>query len=86
MGMRFQKPIVPEAIEAYLALAEERGLSPAQLALGYVAKRWYLGAQMIGATSLAQLEESIAAAQVELDAETMQAIAAIQQRFPNPAP
>ena len=33
-----------------------------QLALGYVKSRWYLGAMIIGATSLAQLEENIAAA------------------------
>ena len=85
MGLRFQKPIVPEAVEAYAALAQERGLSLPQLALGYVASRWYLGAMIIGATTLAQLEEDIAAAQVELDADTMKAIAAIQPRFPNPA-
>ena len=85
MGLRFQKPIVPEAVEAYAALAEERGLTLPQLALGYVASRWFLGALLVGATTLAQLEEDIAAAQVELDAETMTAIAAIQQRFPNPA-
>jgi aryl-alcohol dehydrogenase (NADP+) len=85
MGLRFQKPIVPEAVEAYAALAQECGLTLPQLALGYVASRWYLGALLVGATTLAQLDEDIAAAQVGLDAETMTAIAAIQQRFPNPA-
>jgi aryl-alcohol dehydrogenase-like predicted oxidoreductase len=84
-GMRFRKPIVPEAVEAYATLAQERGLTLPQLALGYVASRWYLGALLVGATTLAQLEEDIAAAQVELDAGTMTAIAAIQQRYPNPA-
>jgi aryl-alcohol dehydrogenase (NADP+) len=85
MGLRFQKPIVPEAVEAYATLAQERGLTLPQLALGYVASRWYLGAMIIGATTLAQLEEDIAAAQVELDADTLKGIAAIQSRFPNPA-
>jgi len=85
MGLRFQKPIVPEAVEAYAALAQECGLTLPQLALGYVASRWFLGALLVGATTVAQLDEDIAAAQVELDAETMTAIAAIQQRFPNPA-
>jgi len=85
MGLRFQKPIVPEAVEAYAALAQECGLTLPQLALGYVASRWFLGALLVGATTLAQLDEDIAAAQVGLDAETMTAIAAIQQRFPNPA-
>jgi aryl-alcohol dehydrogenase-like predicted oxidoreductase len=84
-GIRFRKPIVREAIEAYVALAKRRGISPVQLALGYVKSRWFLGALIIGATSIAQLEEDIAAANVELDAETLSDIAAIQQRYPNPA-
>jgi len=85
LGARFRKPIVPEAIEAYAALAQRRGLSLVQLALGYVRSRWYLGASIVGATSMAQLEEDIAAAQGELDAATLAEIAAIQARYPNPA-
>jgi aryl-alcohol dehydrogenase (NADP+) len=85
IGVRFRKPIVHEAIEAYAALAQRRGLSLVQLALGYVKCRRYLGASIIGATSIAQLEEDIAATQFELDAETLAEIAAVQVRFPNPA-
>ena len=55
MGMRFRKPIVHEAIEAYAALAARRGMSLVQLALGFVRSRWFLGAAIIGATSLDQL-------------------------------
>ncbi len=86
MGARFRKPIVPEAIEAYAALAQARGITLPQLALGYVRTRWYLGSSIIGATSLRQLEESLAAAQFELDADTLAAIALVQQKYPNPAP
>ena len=85
LGMRFRKAIVHEAIDAYAELAQRRGLSLAQLALGYVRSRWYLGAAIIGATTLAQLEEDIAAAQCELDAATLADIAAVQVRYPNPA-
>jgi aryl-alcohol dehydrogenase (NADP+) len=85
LGLRFRKPMVREAIEAYAALAARRGISLVQLALGYVMSRWFLGALIIGATTLAQLEEDIAAAQCQLDAETLAEIAAIQERFPNPA-
>jgi len=85
LGIRFRKPMVREAIAEYVALAKQRGLSPVQLALGYVKSRWFLGASIIGATSMAQLTEDIAAAQLELDAETLSAIAAIQLRYPNPA-
>lgn len=84
-GLRFKKPFVGQAIEAYAALAEGRGMTLVQLALGYVRSRWYLGALIIGATTPAQLEEDIAAAQRQLDAGTLQEIAAIQAQYPNPA-
>ncbi len=85
LGLRFRKPMVSEAVDAYAALARRRGLTLVQLALGYVASRWFLGASIIGATSLVQLEEDIAAAQIALDAETLDEIRQIQLRFPNPA-
>ncbi|MDQ2964040.1 MAG: aldo/keto reductase [Pseudomonadota bacterium] len=85
LGVRFRKPMVREAIRAYAELAQRRGISLVQLALGYVRSRWFLGAPIIGATTMAQLEEDIAAAQFVLDAETLADIAAVQARFPNPA-
>jgi aryl-alcohol dehydrogenase-like predicted oxidoreductase len=77
--------MVSEAVEAYAKLAKQRGLTLVQLALGYVASRWFLGASIIGATSMAQLKEDIAAGQLKLDAEVLQEIAQIQMRYPNPA-
>ena len=85
LGMRFRKPMVGEAIAAYAELAKRRGLTLPQLALGYVKSRRYLGALIVGATTIAQLEEDIAAAEVELDAATLADIAAVQVRYPNPA-
>lgn len=86
LGARFRKPIVTEAIDAYAALAKRRGITLVQLALGYVASRWYLGSSIIGATTLDQLRENIAAGQIELDAGTLEAIEALRGRYPNPAP
>jgi aryl-alcohol dehydrogenase-like predicted oxidoreductase len=86
LGIRFRKLIVPEAVEAYAALAKQRGLTLVQLALGYVASRWFLGSSIIGATTMPQLKEDIAAAQVEVDQDTLTEIRAVQQRYPNPAP
>ncbi|HKB84139.1 MAG TPA: aldo/keto reductase [Burkholderiales bacterium] len=85
LGLRFRKPMVSEAVDAYAALAQRRGLTLVQLALGYVASRWFMGATIIGATSVAQLEEDIAAAQFALDKETLDGIREIQLRYPNPA-
>ena len=84
LGVRFRPPMVAEAVDAYAALAKGRGLTLVQLALGYVASRWFLGSSIIGATTLAQLEEDIAAAQLVLDADTLTEIRAIQARYPNP--
>ena len=86
VGSRFREPIVHEAADAYADLERRRGLTPVQLALGYVRSRWYVGATIVGATSAAQLDEDIAGAQVELDAGTLADVAALQVRYPNPAP
>jgi len=86
LGARFRKPIVPEAIDTYAALARRRGITLVQLALGYVASRWYLGSSIIGATTLDQLREDIAASQFELDTETLAEVEALRGRYPNPAP
>jgi aryl-alcohol dehydrogenase (NADP+) len=85
LGLRFRKPMVSEAVDAYATLAQRRGLTLVQLALGYVASRWFMGATIIGATTMAQLEEDIAAAQCVLDQEALDAIKQIQLRYPNPA-
>ncbi|HVF64556.1 MAG TPA: aldo/keto reductase [Casimicrobiaceae bacterium] len=85
IGTRFRRPIVYEAVEAYRKLSRERGLSLVEIALGYLRSRWYVGATIIGATTIEQLREDIAAAQVTLDGETLAGIAEIQLRYPNPA-
>jgi aryl-alcohol dehydrogenase (NADP+) len=85
LGLRFRKPMVSEAVDAYASLAQRRGLTLVQLALGYVSSRWFMGASIIGATTMAQLKENIAAAQFVPDKETLDAIKEIQLRYPNPA-
>lgn len=86
LGARFRKPIVPEAVEAYAALAKRCGMTLVQLALGYVASRWFVGASIIGATTMQQLKEDIAAAQKPLDADLLTQVRELQSRYPNPAP
>jgi aryl-alcohol dehydrogenase (NADP+) len=85
-GVRFRRPGVADAVDAYLGLAQQRGLTPVQLAIGWLRSRWFVGSIIVGATSVAQLDESIAAAQVDLDRETLAEIEAVQLRYPNPAP
>ncbi len=85
VGMRYRKPLVAEAAAAYVELAGEVGVTPAELALGYLRSRWYVGATIIGATTLAQLDEDIAAAQVTLEPAVLERIKTLQVRFLNPA-
>jgi aryl-alcohol dehydrogenase-like predicted oxidoreductase len=85
-GLRFRRPGVSDAVDAYLGIARQRGLAPLQLAIGWLRSRWFVGALIVGATSVDQLEQSIAAAQVDLDRQTLAEIEAVQLRFPNPAP
>jgi aryl-alcohol dehydrogenase (NADP+) len=84
-GPRYAKPNVPEAVAAYAALAKSRGLSPAQLALAWTKTRWAVTSTIIGATTLAQLDENIGAFDVSLDKATLAEIEAINARYPSPA-
>ena len=85
-GNRYRKPNVDEATAAYAALAREHGLSPAQLALAFVRSRFFVASTILGATSLAQLEENLSSLRVELSPALLAKIDAIHARFPNPAP
>ena len=85
IGGRYRKPLVFEACDAYAEVAKGHGLTPVQLALGWLRSRWYVGATIIGATSLAQLDENLDAFTVDLDAATLADVAAVQLRYPNPA-
>lgn len=83
---RYSNPQAQSATAAYVALAREHGLDPAQMALAYVNSRPFLGANIIGATTLEQLEANLASDAVELPEPVLTAIEAIHQRQPNPAP
>jgi aryl-alcohol dehydrogenase-like predicted oxidoreductase len=83
---RYSKPGVAPAVEAYCALAKSRGLTPVQLALGFVASRPFVTSTIVGATSRAQLAENLDAIATALDRETLDAIDAIHLRYTNPAP
>jgi aryl-alcohol dehydrogenase-like predicted oxidoreductase len=85
-GQRYQKPGAEEAIRAYVELAREFGLDPAQMALAFVNTRAFLGANIIGATSMAQLKTNIASIDLAIPVELEARIDAIHQLHMNPAP
>ena len=85
-GQRYSKPNVAPAVAAYAALAKKHGLTPTQLALGFVHSRWFVSSTIIGASSLAQLKETLPAARTLLSAEILAEIDQIHLRYTNPAP
>jgi aryl-alcohol dehydrogenase-like predicted oxidoreductase len=85
-GQRYQKPGSEAAIRAYVNLAKEFGLDPAQMALAFVNTRPFLGANIIGATTMAQLKTNIDSVDVAMTPELEERINAIHQLHMNPAP
>jgi aryl-alcohol dehydrogenase-like predicted oxidoreductase len=85
-GQRYTKPNVAPAVAAYADLARRHGLSLTQLALGFVRSRGFVASTIIGASSLAQLQETLPATLTPISAELLGEIDAIHLRYTNPAP
>ena len=75
-----------QATRLYVELAQQHGLDPAQMALAYVNSRPFLTANIIGATTMAQLQSNIASATLSLSKEVLAGIEAIHTQHPNPCP
>jgi aryl-alcohol dehydrogenase-like predicted oxidoreductase len=74
------------ACARYVALAREHGLDPAQMALAFVTAQPFVTSNIIGATSLEQLESNLTSSELKLSDEVLAAIEAIHRSQPNPAP
>jgi aryl-alcohol dehydrogenase-like predicted oxidoreductase len=85
-GQRYETPGVEAAIDAYLALAKEIGVDPAQLALAYVTSRPFVTSNIIGATTMAQLKTDLDSEDIDITTEIEARIDAIHQLHSNPAP
>jgi len=87
-SMRKQRWGRPEALAAarrYNQLARDNGLTPTQMALAFCYHRWSVASTIIGVTSLAQLEQDIAAWQIQLSPELLKQIDAIRWELRDPA-
>ena len=72
--------------QKYAELAADLNISLTQLALAFVNQREFVTANIIGATTIQQLQENISSIHVELSAETLSKIDSIQELQPNPGP
>lgn len=77
---RYSNPQAEGAAAEYVALARRHGLDPAQMALAWVTSRPFVTSNILGATSLAQLDADLASIDLELSAEVIDAIEAIHVR------
>lgn len=85
-GQRYNKPNVPAASKEYMRIAQNAGLSPAQMALAYARTRWFTTSVIIGATNLKQLKENLGSTEVKLTEDVLEKIEAVHRFYPNPAP
>lgn len=83
---RYRGDIPTRAIEQYVALAQEWSMSPSTLALAFVTQQAFVTSNIIGATSLEQLNENIDSADIVLTSEVLKRIEAIHTQIPNPCP
>jgi aryl-alcohol dehydrogenase-like predicted oxidoreductase len=86
--MKKQRWARPESLAAarrYNALAREHGLTPTQLALAFCYRSWRVASTIIGVTSVAQLDEVVAAWGTPFTPELQTAIDAIRWDARDPA-
>lgn len=86
--MRKQRWGRPEALHAakrYNTLARDNGMTPTQLALAFCFTKWQVTSTIIGVTSLAQLDEDVAAWGTKLSAEVLAEIDKIRWEIRDPA-
>jgi aryl-alcohol dehydrogenase-like predicted oxidoreductase len=82
---RYQTALAEKAIARYCHLARELSMTPTRLALGFVNSRPFVTSNIIGATTITQLEENIDSINVEITPELEEEINRIHQLCKNPA-
>uniref|UniRef100_A0ACD5WCE8 Uncharacterized protein n=1 Tax=Avena sativa TaxID=4498 RepID=A0ACD5WCE8_AVESA len=85
---RYNSPLAQEATKEYIKVAKKHGLTPVQLALGFVRDRPFTASTIIGATTMDQLKENIDAftsAPRPLPPQVVDDIETIFKRYRDPA-
>ncbi|MCU9839219.1 aldo/keto reductase [Ruegeria sp. WL0004] len=72
------------AVEAYLDIARRHGIDPVHMALAWALTRPFMMSAIFGATTLAQLDHALGAAEVTLSEEILSEIAAAHKAHPLP--
>ena len=72
------------AVSAYISLARDHDLDPAQMALAWLETRPFMGSIIFGATTMEQLQTNLGGADITLSNEVIAGIEAVHRRFPMP--
>ena len=83
---RYSSDKATEATKRYMKIAEDNNMTLAQMSLAFVTDRPFMTSNIIGATSLEQLNENIDSANITLSDEILKAINEVHAELPNPAP
>ncbi|MBZ9558246.1 MULTISPECIES: NADP(H)-dependent aldo-keto reductase [unclassified Modicisalibacter] len=83
---RYTSDVAEQATRAYVDIARQHDLDPAQMALAFVNSRPFLTSNIIGATTLDQLESNLASESLTLEPAVLEAIDAVHRRLSNPCP
>lgn len=81
---RYQTPEVEAAIKRYKVLAEANDMTLPQLALAFVYQQPFLTSNIIGPSSVEQLDDCINAMNIKLSEEILAEINKIDDIYPNP--
>ena len=83
---RYSSEQSTDATKRYLKIAEDNGMTLAQMSLAFVNDRPFMTSNIIGATTLEQLEENIDSINLTLSDDVLNAIDQVHAEMPNPAP
>jgi len=84
---RYKQSLAVDAVAAYAAVATKHGVSPTELSLAWCYSRPWVASTIIGATSLSQLEENVAAYQLSktMTPEMLEDIDEVYKRYRDPS-
>ncbi|MBO9465493.1 aldo/keto reductase [Tropicibacter sp. R15_0] len=73
-----------DAVDAYLQVARDFGMDPVHMAFAWSARRPFVTSSIFGATTLAQLDHALGAADVEISPELWAALDKVHKAHPMP--
>jgi aryl-alcohol dehydrogenase-like predicted oxidoreductase len=71
---RYLDDDVLDAVDAFRRIAEDAGVTPAQLAVAWCLRRPEVSSAIVGATTTSQVDENVAAADLDPGAEVFEAV------------